>query len=516
MSHTPEPISLPGRKIVIIGGGTAGWMTAAALSRFLDKSWSITLVESDEIGTVGVGEATIPMIQNFNAALGIDEAQFVRETQGSYKLGIEFVGWGRPDSRYIHAFGLVGRGLGLLPFQHYWLRAKSLGLAAPFGDYVLNNVACTENRFAHVQRAPDSVLPPLVYAYHFDAGLYAAFLRRYAEARGVHRHEGKIEHVTRDPENGDVTLVRLADGPAVSGDLFIDCSGFRGLMIEGALKTGYIDWSHWLPCDRALAVPCESVRPLLPYTRSTAHAAGWQWRIPLQSRIGNGHVFCSSFMKEAEAEAILLNNLDGKQIADPRLIRFQTGMRRQFWNHNVVAIGLASGFLEPLESTSIHLIQTGINRLLDYLVAGQPTPAERNHFNRRASYEMERIRDFIILHYHANHREGEPFWDYVRTMEIPDSLREKLDMFRAGGRVIRDQDELFDVPGWVQVMIGQGVEPQGWHPLADQLEPEKLDQFLTTVRHAFERDIARLPDHAAYIASLVEQTQARMTSGERS
>ena len=494
-----------GRGIVVVGGGTAGWMTAAALSRFCDASWSITLVESDAIGTIGVGEATIPMIQNFNAALGIDEAAFIAATNGTYKLGIEFVGWGTPDSRYIHAFGLVGRGLGLLPFQHYWLRGRAEGLASDLSDYVLNHVACRENKFVHVQRQPGSPLPPMPFAFHFDAGLYASFLRQYAEARGAVRHEGRIGHVDLHSETGDVASVRLENGETIEGDLFIDCSGFRGLLIEDAIDTGWTDWSHWLPCDRAIAVPCEPVEPWTPYTRSTAHEAGWQWRIPLQNRIGNGHVFCSAHMEEDTARDILLANLDGKPTADPRTIRFTTGVRKQAWNRNVVAIGLSSGFIEPLESTSIHLIQTGINRLLDYLPVSGFGEGDRSNFNRRAAYEMERIRDFIILHYHANRREGQPFWDQLRAMDVPDSLSEKLSMFRAGGKVIRDQDELFDVPGWVQVMLGQGVEPEGWHPLADQLSKEQLVQFLDTVKSAYARDVARMPDHQTYVTRLAEK-----------
>ena len=480
-------------------------MTAAALSRFCDASWSLTLIESDAIGTIGVGEATIPMIQNFNAALGIDEAAFIVATNGTYKLGIEFVGWGRPDSCYIHAFGLVGRGLGLLPFQHYWLRGRAEGVASDLSDYVLNNVACRAHKFDHVQRQPGSPLPPMPFAYHFDAGLYAGFLRTYAEGRGVQRRKGKIDHVQLDGLSGNVAQVRLENGDTIEGDLFVDCSGFRGLLIEDALKTGWTDWSHWLPCDRAIAVPCEPTLPWLPYTRSTAQAAGWQWRIPLQNRIGNGHVFCSSQMEEDAAQDILLASLDGKPTAEPRIIRFTTGIRKQAWHRNVVAIGLSSGFIEPLESTSIHLIQTGINRLLDYLPVASFGQGDRSNFNRRATYEMERIRDFIILHYHANQRLGQPFWDQLRNMDVPDSLTEKIAMFRAGGKVIRDQDELFDVPGWVQVMHGQGIKPEGWHPIADQLSTRQLIQFLDTVKSAYARDVGRMPDHQTYVTKLAEK-----------
>ncbi len=513
-ASSPQPASMDrkaarkGQSIAIIGGGTAGWMTAAALSRFLDKGWGITLVESDAIGIIGVGEATIPMIQNFNRALGLDESTFVRSTQGSYKLGIEFVGWGAPDQRYIHGFGLVGRGLGLLPFQHYWAKAFAAGRAGPLSDYVFNNIACGAGKFAHVQHSPESALPPMPYAFHFDAGLYAKHLRSFAEARGVVRHEGRIEHVAQDAEKGDIASVTLDDGRAIAADFFIDCSGFHGLLLDKTLGTPWVDWSHWLPCDRALAVPCESVSPTTPYTRSSARQAGWQWRIPLQHRTGNGHVFCSSAMGEDEAAGVLLSNLDGKPLADPRLIKFQTGVRAEIWRNNVYAIGLSSGFLEPLESTSIHLIQTAIDRLLIYLTAGEPDAATRAHCNRAARREMESIRDFIILHYTANGRDGEAFWDQLRHMPLPDTLSDRIAMFRASARVVREADELFDVPGWVQVMIGQGIVPTGWSPLADQLSDEQLDGFLTTIRTGFTNDVARMPAHDDFIRAFAPAAQA--------
>ena len=359
------------RRIVIVGGGTAGWMTAAAMARFLIPGSSVTLVESDEIGTVGVGEATIPAIRNFNNALGLDEAEFLKATGGTYKLGITFEEWGGPGQSYMHAFGLVGRGLGLLPFHHCWLRGRAMGIAKPLGHYVLNNVAAAGNRFAHVERAEDSQLPPMPYAFHFDASLYARFLRGFAEERGVVRQEGRIVAVNRHPTSGDIASITLASGGQVEGDFFVDCSGFRGLLIEQELESGFEDWSHWLPCDRAIPMPCTSVKPLVPYTRSIARKAGWQWRIPLQHRIGNGYVFCSRHISEDEAAATLLANLDGEAMAEPRVLRFQAGKRRRSWIGNVVAIGLSSGFLEPLESTSIHLVQTAVNRLLDLLPRGE-------------------------------------------------------------------------------------------------------------------------------------------------
>src|SRR6476646_3910101 len=395
------------RKIVVVGGGTAGWMTAAELARFCLPGMSVTLVASDEIGTVGVGEATIPTIALFNQSLGIDEAEFLAASGGTYKLGIAFDGWGKPDEAYVHAFGLVGSALGVVPFHHYWLRGRKLGIAKQLGHYIFHTIAIAGNRFAHVQRPPGSVLPPMPYAYHFDASLYAKFLRGFDEKLGVVRQEGKIVAVERNAVNGDVSAVLLANGTRVAGDLFIDCSGFRGLLIEQELEAGFEDWSEWLQCDRAVAVPCASVDPLMPLTRVMARKAGWQWRIPLQHRTGNGHVFSSHHISEDEATATLLANLNGAPTADPRTIRFTPGIRRKSWVRNVVAIGLSSGFIEPLESTSIHVIQTAITRLLDLLPAGPVEEATRDDFNTRTRNEMERIRDFIILHYHANQRDGE-------------------------------------------------------------------------------------------------------------
>ena len=488
------------RRIVIAGGGTAGWMTAAALSRFIIPRMSVTLIESDEIGTVGVGEATIPSIAQFNQALGIDEAEFLAATGGTYKLGIAFDGWGAPDQAYVHAFGLIGNALGVVPFHHYWLRGLSLGIAKPLGHYILHTIAVAGNRFAHVERRPDSPAPPMPYAYHFDAGLYAKFLRGYAEQRGVVRQEGKIVAVERNPANGDVGGLLLANGTRIEGDLFIDCSGFRGLLIEQELEAGFEDWSQWLPCDRAVAVPCRRVDPLIPLTRSIARKAGWQWRIPLQHRTGNGHIFSSRHISEDEATATLLANLDGEPTADPRTIRFVPGQRRKCWVRNVVAVGLASGFIEPLESTSIHLIQTAINRLLELLPSGEISDAMRNDFNDQASFEMERIRDFIILHYHANARTGEPFWDSLRTMEVPAELSHKIDLFRASGRVHASFDELFDPRAWIQVLIGQNVMPQSYNPIADQLPQARLREFLDGVEKGHMADASRMPDHGEFVA----------------
>jgi tryptophan halogenase len=488
------------RRIVIVGGGTAGWMTAAALGRFLTDGWSTTVVESDEIGTVGVGEATIPSIQMFNAALGIDEAEFLAATGGTYKLGIAFEGWGRPDQGYVHAFGLVGNALGIVPFHHYWLRGLKLGIAKPLGHYVLHTLAIAANRFAHLNPPPNSPMPPMPYAFHFDASLYARFLRGFAEQRGVVRQEGRIVAVERDGESGDVAAVVLANGTRVAGDLFVDCSGFRGLLIEQELEAGFEDWSQWLQCDRAIAVPCARVEPLVPLTRSIARKAGWQWRIPLQHRIGNGYVFSSRRISEDEAAATVLANLDGEAMAEPRTIRFKTGRRTKCWVRNVVAIGLSSGFIEPLESTSIHLIQTAVTRLIDLLPAGEIGDSTRDDYNQRAAFEMERIRDFIILHYHANQREGEPFWDELRTMEVPEPLQHKIDLFRSTARIVPSFDELFDTRAWIHVMIGQNILPETYHPVADMLPEPRLREFLDGLERAHLQEVARMPDHGAFVA----------------
>ena len=488
------------RRIVIVGGGTAGWMTAAALSRFCVPRFEVVLVESDEIGTIGVGEATIPSIMQFNEALGINEAEFLSATGATYKLGIAFEGWGKPDEGYVHAFGLVGAALGVVPFHHYWLRGRKLGIAKPLGHYVLHTLAIAANRFAHITPPAGSPLPPLPYAFHFDASLYAKFLRGFAEGRGIVRQEGRIVAVERNQQNGDIGAVVLANGSRVEGDLFIDCSGFRGLLIEQELEAGFEDWTHWLQCDRAVAVPCDRVDPLVPLTRSIARKAGWQWRIPLQHRIGNGHVFNSDHISEDEATAILLANLDGEAMAEPRTIRFKTGRRSKCWVRNVVAIGLSSGFIEPLESTSIHLIQTAITRLIDLLPDGEISEATRDDYNARSAFETERIRDFIILHYHANQRDGEPFWDGLRAMDVPEPLKHKIDQFRSTGRVVPSFDELFDTRAWIHVMIGQNIIPRSYHPVADILPEPRLKEFLDGLERSHLQQVQRMSDHAEFVA----------------
>ncbi|UUL82488.1 tryptophan halogenase family protein [Sphingomonas qomolangmaensis] len=487
------------RTIVIAGGGTAGWMAAAAFARFLAPGWRIVLVESEAIGTVGVGEATIPQISLFNKHLGIDEDAFLRATQGTIKLGIEFRDWVRPGHSYLHGFGDTGRPLGLLGFHHYWLRARSEGFAAAFDDYSLNNVAALRGGFARFEaRGP---VPPMPYAFHFDAGLYAAFLRRYAEARGVIRHEGRILSVERD-DGGDISALLIEGERRVAGDLFIDCTGFGALLIGGALGAGYEDWSDWLPCDRALAVPSARVAVPIPYTRATAQKAGWQWRIPLQHRTGNGYVYDSKHISDDEAAATLLANLDGEALAEPRPLRFTAGRREQAWVRNCVAVGLASGFLEPLESTSIHLIQTAIARILAFLPTGRISDADRAEYNNESRLELHFIRDFLVLHYHANARIGEPFWDAARTRKLPPELDRKLALWRSSARLSRREGELFAEPGWTQVLIGQEVMPDAWHPLADAVPSADLKAFLDGVADVAARTGAAMPAHADLLAQL--------------
>ena len=496
-------------RIVIVGGGTAGWMSAAALARFAPPGYSITLIESETIGTVGVGEATIPPIRRFNDALEIDEAEFLRATKGSFKLAIQFAGWHRPGESYFHNFGEVGQQLGLLPFRHYWARGRALGLAKPMAHYSANEVAARTGRMSTSAKGPG--IPEVPYAYHFDAGLYAAFLRKYAETRGVVRVEGLLSGAKRGPD-GDIAAVIANDGREFAGDFFIDCSGFRGLLIEQELHTGYEDWRHWLPCDRAVAVPCAPSGNFTPYTRSTAHRAGWQWRIPLQHRIGNGHVFCSEFMSEDEATSILLGNLDGEPLAEPRVLQFTTGRRKQFWHRNVLAVGLASGFMEPLESTSIHLIQSAITRLLTVLPGQRIEPKVVEGFNRRAIEEFEGIRDFLVLHYWANARVGEPFWDRMRGLELPDTLAARIAEFEAACLVQPRLDELFTESSWLQVMVGQGLEPRGWNPIANRYSEDELAGFLGAVEKAAIETVRPMPLHMDFLAALCGQAEAEQAA----
>ena len=487
---------------MIVGGGTAGWMAAAGLAHALKGgAHSIELIESDDIGTVGVGEATVPHLRAFNDSLQIDEVEFVRAVRGTFKLGIQFVDWGKIGDRYIHGFGTIGHDYRALPFHHYWLKLHLAGKAHDIGDYSINTAAAPQGKFMSgaTDVPANSPLSRVAYAYHFDAGLYAAFLRRYAEARGVRRTEGEVVDVQLRGDDGFIESVTLKSGVRVAGDLFIDCSGFRGLLIEQALKTGYEVWTRWLPCDRAMAVPCEKTGPATPYTRSTARAAGWQWRIPLQHRTGNGYVYSSAHTSDDDAAAALLANLDGRPLADPRALRFVTGRRLKMWSRNCVALGLASGFLEPLESTSIYLIQSGIARLIQMLPDRHMNPVLQDRYNAEAAFEMERIRDFLILHYFATERRDTEFWKYCGTMSIPASLEHVIRLFRDSGRFYRNSDEMFALTSWVQVMLGQHVLPRAYHPLVDLVaEPEllRLDQ---SVRDVIAGCVAAMPEHEQFI-----------------
>jgi tryptophan halogenase len=477
-------------------------MAAAALARVLGPRLSITLVESSEIGIIGVGEATIPAIANFNKLLRIDEDDFLRQTQGAFKLGIEFIDWYEKGHEYMHAFGPVGRDLAYIPFHHYWLREheQAHGNAGSLWDYSFNWLAAKQARFARIERIADTPLAGLTWAFHFDASLYAAYLARLAQGMGVRRLDGKIAEVLLHPEQGDVRALRLDDGRELVADFFIDCTGFRGLLIEQALGTGYETWTHWLPCDRALAVPSVRTNPLLPYTRSTALEAGWQWRIPLQHRIGNGYVYASSHTSDERARELLLGNLDGAALAEPRQIRFTTGRRKQLWNRNVVCMGLASGFLEPLESTAIHLIQVTIQRLILLFPHLGDVEERRKEFNRAAAAEYEYIRDFIILHYHANNRRGEPFWDACRNMSIPDSLRHRIELFRETAGIFCASDDLFQLTSWLQVLWGQGVRPRASHPFVEAVSPRDREQYLRDLRGLIAQATQQLPQHADFIA----------------
>jgi tryptophan halogenase len=476
-------------------------MTAAALSSALGPgSASITLVESDEIGIVGVGEATIPQIGTFNRMLGIDEDSFLHSTKGSFKLGIEFVNWGGLGERYFHPFGHYGINTKDLPFHAYWQRLKRLGQAEDLSHYSLNATASTRNRFMRPLDADHSSLPEITYAFHFDAGLYSLFLREMAEKAGVKRCEGVIVKVHQRSEDGFIESVELGDGRLVEGELFIDCSGFRGLLIEQTLRTGFVDWSHWLPCNRAMVVPCESIEEITPYTRSTAREAGWQWRIPLQHRTGNGYVYCSEYISDDEATATLLSNLDGEALTDPRQVRFTTGHRRKYWNKNCVAIGLASGFMEPLESTSIWMIQNCISRLLANFPDRSFAQADIDRYNQTLIAETEYIRDFLILHYKATKRDDSPLWNYCRNMDIPERLEEKMKIYANSGRTFRQAGDLFNDTSWFAVLAGQCGQPHSYDPIAEKLSVEETRERLQRIRETILSSVDSMPSHRRFVA----------------
>jgi tryptophan halogenase len=488
------------QKIVIAGGGTAGWMVAAGLSRTLGKALDITLVESDEIGTVGVGEATIPTLVTFHRLLDINEQEFMAATQGTFKLGIGFENWRDLNQNYIHSFGTTGKDHWTAGFQHFWLKGRERNLAGDYGDYCVELKAALENKFAHLPRGG------MNYAFHIDAGLYAKFLRKFSEGYGVKRVEGKISNVLTHDDTGFIKAIRLDSGTEIAGDLFIDCTGFRALLIGQTLHEPYEDWSHYLPCDSAVAVQTESVGEAVPYTRSIAREAGWQWRIPLQHRVGNGMVYCSRYLSDEQAKQSLLANIEGKVRTEPRVIKFKPGQRRQTWVKNCVAVGLASGFIEPLESTSIHLIGRSIIRLLQMFPGERINPTDIEEFNRQTVAELEHIRDFIVLHYHVTNRQDTPFWNACRTMEIPASLQHRIDLFRETGRVFRFQNELFAENSWIQVMLGQGIAPQQHHQVADLMGDAELSRFLDQIKSHVDNTVMQLPKHQAYVEQYCKAT----------
>jgi tryptophan halogenase len=490
------------RKLVIVGGGTAGWMAAAAISKIVGAlpDFSIDLIESEAIGTVGVGEATIPQINLFNAMLGLDEMEFMRATHATYKLGIEFVDWTRIGHRYVHPFGFYGLDMMGVEFHHHWLKGRLAGDTTELDEYSIAAMAARANKFLHpAPNQPKSPLAKLGYAFQFDAGLYAKYLRGRAERQGVGRIEGRIVEVEQNPENGFVTALRLESGARVEGELFLDCSGFRSLLLGQTLGVPFVDWSRWLPCDRAVAIPCTLGPDRKPLTRSTARPAGWQWNIPLQHRVGNGHVYCSAHIGEDEATEVLLANLEGEPLASPNNLRFTAGHRAQAWEKNVIALGLAGGFLEPLESTAIHLVQSGIARLMSLFPTREFKPAEIERYNAMTVREYVDIRDFLVLHYSATERDDSELWRYCRNIVPPDGLAEKLAMFRSSGRVFREHEELFTETSWEAVLIGQGIEPGGYHPVADLLPDDETLKRLASIRATIARTVEQMPTQEEFL-----------------
>ena len=483
----------PIKKIVIAGGGTAGWMAAALLSKTMGKVLDITLVESEEIGTVGVGEATIPPLVTYLRLLKMKEQDFMAATQATFKLGISFENWKDAGEKYFHSFGTTGTDHWTAGFQHFWLKDRERGSKIDYGDYCLELVAAREGKFGHLPKQG------LNYAFHLDATLFAKLLRQFGEKLGVRRIEGKIQAIDTHPENGFVQSLKMESGQVVEGDLFIDCTGFRGLLIEQTLKTGYEDWTHWLPCDSALALQTESMIEPVPYTRAIAHSAGWQWRIPLQHRVGNGLVFSSGYMSEGEAREHLLKNIVGGHLGKPRLLKFVTGRRLKNWNRNVVALGLASGFVEPLESTSIHLIQQGMIRLMQLFPHEGIKQSDVDEYNKHSQSEIEYIRDFIILHYKVTNRQDTPFWRHCKNLDIPESLADRIRLFRETGRVFRVREDLFQENSWIQVMLGQGIMPEQFHQITNVMSDDELTRFMTGIRSRVQSTVSKLPGHQAYV-----------------
>jgi len=489
------------KNIVIVGGGSAGWMAASALSTVLKNQYSsITLIESDAISTVSVGEATIPQISLFNDILGIDENEFIRETQATFKLGIEFKDWTRKGHSYMHPFGSHGTDMDAIQFHHYWLKMFNAGKAPDIEAYSLAAVAAKQGRFSRPQNRGNSPLSKISYAFHFDATLYAKYLRKLAESRGTKRIEGKVVDVVLRNESGFIDHVILENGQTVEGDLFIDCSGFRGLLIEKSLKVGFDDWSKWLPCDSAIAMPCLPKNPIHAYTRSTAQDVGWTWRIPLQHRIGNGYVYSSQYMDDDNAVDVLTQNMENDPLNAPNKLRWKTGIREKFWHKNCVAVGLSAGFIEPLESTGLHLIQAAVAKLLGLFPHNSFDQIDIDTYNSQMRQEMERIRDFIILHYKVTEREDTPFWEFCKNMDIPDYLQQKIDLYQANGRIYRQDNELFNETSWLAVMHGQGLKPKGYHPLVDALKEQEIERRLSHIKQVIDNSASLLPSHTEYIA----------------
>ncbi|MDO3384414.1 tryptophan 7-halogenase [Gilvimarinus sp. SDUM040013] len=489
------------KNVVILGGGTAGWMTAAAIAKTVGtKNISLTLVESEEIGTVGVGEATIPMISLFNNVLGIDENEFIRETNATFKLGIEFCDWRKKGHSYFHPFGLLGVDMDGISFTHYWYRWMKMG-GSP--DYTIFNAETQAARAAKFIRTKGEtgpkLMPSINYAFQFDAGRFAKYLRRFSEKLGVTRIEGKVDHVKQCEVTGNINELVLADGNSVSGDFFIDCTGFKGMLIEGVFNAGFDDWSHWLPVNKAVAAPCEAATKAVPYTKSTALEAGWKWRIPLQNRVGNGYVYCDQYISDDEAHNRFVNSLEGELLADPKILRFTTGKRKSCWEKNCLAIGLSGGFLEPLESTSIHLIQVAIAKLLAMFPREEISDVMRARFNEEMSADYDNIKDFLIAHYHVTERDDTEFWRYVRNMQIPQTLADRLEIFKARGEALVRQTELFKEVSWFSVLVGQGMMPESYHRVADAISDDELQTRLTNIRNGVKKRIEMMPEHNAFI-----------------
>ena len=493
------------KKIAIVGGGTSGWMTACALARIMRPAGiDITLVETPDIPSVGVGEATIPQIGIFNDMVGFDEAEFVKATQATYKLGIEFVNWGQVGDSYIHPFGNYGFDMEGIMFHHFWRRLEEENLTPSVDDYCLQIVAAKAGKFSHPYKdVPNSPLSKIQYAFHFDAGLYAKFMREFATSNGVKRVEGRVTDVTQNAETGHIEKLLLKDQRVLEADFFIDCSGFRGLLIDKVLNSGFEDWSHWLPVNSAVAVACESPEDPIPYTRATAHEAGWQWRIPLQHRLGNGYVYCDKFIGDDEAQSDLLSRLEGKPLADPKRLKFKTGMRREVWVKNCLSLGLAAGFMEPLESTSIHLVQSGVSRLMSLFPDMGFNQKEIDYYNQRTRVEYEQIRDFLILHYKATQREDTDFWRYVKNMDVPQSLTEKIEMYKENGRIFRQENELFNQTSWFAVMHGQNIRSERWHPVVDSLPLSEIKSRLQEIHATVANSCDVMPNHKDYIEKFI-------------